>query len=184
MIADRTGPIQVRHEPLTPGTIAKRDGKTLDLTHDFSRRLFDVSTKGLDIGVSCSPCGIEGSVNVDLDIETQWKIPRKAQLSITPQNLAAAMELSMHVGGTLKSGYNPGELNIISVPITGFNVLEIFKIGAFLTVVSTNTCLAALKTDICIRMLVLRLANGLGQPRRPWVQGCRFRMPPFSGSIS
>ncbi|KAF2185677.1 hypothetical protein K469DRAFT_750369 [Zopfia rhizophila CBS 207.26] len=127
---------KITNEPLTPGSpaLAKRDGKTLSLAHDFSRRLFDVNTKGLDIGVSCSPCGIEGSVNVDFDLETVLKVPVGASMKITPQNIAAAVELSLHLGGKLASAYSPGDVNVVSVPLTGFNVGGFFKLGIFLTV--------------------------------------------------
>lgn len=127
---------KITNEPLPPGSpaLAKRDGKTLSLAHDFSQQLFDVNTKGLDIGVSCSPCGIEGSVNVDLDLETFMKVPVGASMKITPRNIAAAIELSLHLDGKLASAYSPGDVNVVSVPLTGFNVGGFFKLGVFLTV--------------------------------------------------
>ncbi|KAF2870621.1 hypothetical protein BDV95DRAFT_574253 [Massariosphaeria phaeospora] len=120
--------------PLDGPVRAKRDGSTLNLKHDFSRRLFDINSKGLDIGVSCSKCGTEGSVLVDFDIEKKWKVPAGASMQITPQNVAASIELALHLSGKLTSAYSPGDVNVVSVPITGINVGDVFKIGVFLTV--------------------------------------------------
>src|SRR5437879_6512368 len=68
----------VRNEPLPPGSpaLVKRDGKAFDFTKSFNRRLFDVNAKGLDIGVSCSNCGISGSINIDIDLEKWMGIPK------------------------------------------------------------------------------------------------------------
>jgi hypothetical protein len=127
---------KITTEPLAPGssTLPKRDGKTMSLEHDFSRRLFDVKSGGLDIGVSCNPCGTEGSVNVDFDLETKFKIPKGASMTVTPQNIAAAVALSLELGGELTSAFNPADITVVSVPLTGIDVAGFFKLGIFLTV--------------------------------------------------
>jgi hypothetical protein len=127
---------QVRNNPLPPTSVAKRDGKTMSISRDFSRQIFDLSTGGLDIGVSCSPCGIQGSINVDLDVEVAWLVNSKASITIAPQNIEAYMTLVMHLSGKLASPYNPSDLTVVSIPISGVGAGGLFKLGGFLTVVS------------------------------------------------
>jgi hypothetical protein len=173
---------KITNEPLPPGSpaLAKRDGKTLSLAHDFSRQLFNVNTKGLDIGVSCSPCGIEGSVNIDLDLETAFGIPVGASMKITPRNIAAAIELSLQLDGELASAYSPDDVNVVSVPLTGFNVGGFFKLGVFLTVVriscSKSIANEATLADLLCRISDSRLMNGQGQRRLLWGRECLFRI--------
>jgi hypothetical protein len=125
----------VRNEPLPLSRKMKRDGKTLNLAHDFSRSLFSVNYKGLDVGISCSDCGTEGTVLIDVDTETNFiGVPVGASMSVTPQNLAAVMQLSLQLSGKLGSSY-VDELNVVSAPITGIGIGSFFKIGLFVTVV-------------------------------------------------
>lgn len=125
---------KISHEPLqNPSALAKRDA--MSLAQDFTRDLFNLNAGGLDIGVSCSKCGTEGSVNVDLDIEQKLFVPVGASMKITPQDIAAAVELALTLSGTLAEGFNPAPLNVVSIPLIGFNVGGFFKLGVFLTVV-------------------------------------------------
>ncbi|CAI6336774.1 unnamed protein product [Periconia digitata] len=125
---------KIYNEPLPAGATAKRDGTTLNVAHDFSRSLFNTNAKGLDIGVSCSDCGTEGSVLIDFDIGKILGVPAGASISVTPQNIAAQVLLSLELNGNLASGWAPSALNVVSVPITGINIAGVFKVGVFLTV--------------------------------------------------
>ncbi|KAF2105459.1 hypothetical protein BDV96DRAFT_509325, partial [Lophiotrema nucula] len=124
----------ITNEPLPPGTPVKRDGKTLSVAHDFSQNIFNVNTKGLDIGVDCNPCGTEGSLLVDVDAEKVLGVPVGFNMVVTPQNIAAAIELSLRLGGTLTSAYSPPEKNIVSIPLYGIGAGDAFKLGLFLSV--------------------------------------------------
>jgi hypothetical protein len=136
---------KVKNEPLPPSRMMKRDGKTLNLAHDFSRSLFNVNYKGLDIGISCSDCGTEGTLLIDVDTETNFiGVPVGASMSVTPQNLAAIMQLSLQLSGKLGSAYVQ-ELNVVSVPITGIGIGSFFKIGLFVTVVCIFRVLRQIK---------------------------------------
>jgi len=136
---------KIWHEPLqTTPALAKRD--TMSLASDFSRELFNVNAGGLGIGVQCVQCGTEGSVNVDLDLETKLAFPVGGSMKITPQDLAAAVELALTLSGTLESPWNPGELNVVSIPLVGFNVGGFFKLGVFLTVV----CISRIENKIVL----------------------------------
>jgi len=136
---------KVKNEPLPPSRMMKRGGKTLNLAHDFSRSLFNVKYKGLDIGISCSDCGTEGTLLIDVDTKTNFLgIPTGASMSVTPQNLAAIMQLSLQLSGKLGSDYVK-ELNVVSVPITGIGIGSFFKIGLFVTVVRIFRILRRIK---------------------------------------
>ena len=119
----------------------------MSLAQDFTRDLFNLNAGGLDIGVSCSKCGTEGSVAVDLDIEQKFFVPVGASMKVTPQDIAAAVELALTLSGQLSEGFNPTPLNVVSVPLLGFNVGGFFKLGVFLTVVRIDKSSTIFKTN-------------------------------------
>jgi hypothetical protein len=179
---------KITSQPVAPGgpALPKRDGKTMSLEHDFSQRLFDVNTKSLDIGVACNPCGTEGSVNIDFDLDTKWKIPVGASMTVTPQNLAAVVGLSLELGGELTSAYNPGDVNVVSVPLTGIDVAGFFKLGIFLTVVCIDLRFPQIVWAFAYRncrMLASRLRNGEARRKPVWGQECQYPILPTSKLI-
>ena len=56
-----------------------------------------------------------------------------AALSVSPEDVAASVQLALTEEGTLSEAYNWQE-TIISIPIEGITILKVLKVGAFLDV--------------------------------------------------
>ncbi|KAF2762813.1 hypothetical protein EJ05DRAFT_506488 [Pseudovirgaria hyperparasitica] len=127
--------LSVGHKPLEDHRLDIRDEPDLEigLRSDFSRQLFSTTISGIDLAVDCSNCGTTGSLDVDFDVDVSWFKLQSASMTLQPRDVAAFLELGLSAQGTLGQPYS-WQKNLVSIPIQGFSIAKILKVGAFLDV--------------------------------------------------
>lgn len=136
----RTYTLKISNMPLTPmhrmlmarGLLPRDTDFSMDLTSGFDANLFSKTIGGWTTSVDAVVRTV-GSLNVDLDLDVNWKLDlTAASMAISPENVAASIQLALTEKGTLAEGF-AWQDTIISIPIRGIEILK-FKIGAFLDV--------------------------------------------------
>jgi hypothetical protein len=113
--------------------MAKRDEDfTLSLASNLDRNLFSKEVNGIDLSLDCVHCGTSGSLLVDFHLDVDW-FDTTVIMKVSPQEVAAYLQLALSAQGTLSNEYNWQD-TIISIPIEGIEAGSFAKIGAFLEV--------------------------------------------------
>jgi hypothetical protein len=121
--------------PLNSSVLAPRDDPdfVMSLASNFNRNLFSTTIDGIDLSVDCVNCGTSGKLNVDFDLDVNVFSDSHLAMKVSPQDVAAFLQLRLSASGTLAKEYR-WEKNLISIPIEGVKVGSFAKIGAFLDV--------------------------------------------------
>jgi hypothetical protein len=132
--------LNVGHTPLTPthrslmsrGILPRDTDFTMSLASSYDQNLFSDTvgewTTQVDAVIST-----EGKLNVDMDIDVAWFKLKSAAMSITPENVAASIQLALSEKGKLGKEYT-WQKTIVSIPIEGISIAKVVKVGAFLDV--------------------------------------------------
>jgi hypothetical protein len=132
--------LNVGHMPLTPthrmlmerGVMPRATDFTMSIASSYDKNLFSTTVGGWTTSVD-AVVRTAGSLNVDFDISVKWLQVKSASMTITPENIAASIQLALTEKGTLKQAYN-WQKTILSIPIQGISILKVVKLGAFLDV--------------------------------------------------
>lgn len=132
--------LHVGNMPLTPthrmlmarGVMKRESDFTFGLEGGYDQRLFE-ATKGNWTTSVDAVVRTVGSLNVEFDIDIDWFSLDSASMSVSPEGLAASLQLALSAEGTLREGY-PWKETVLSIPVQGINLKGIIKLGAFVDV--------------------------------------------------
>lgn len=132
--------LNVGHMPLTPnhrmlmerGLVPRGPDFSMDLTSGFDKNLFSATVGGWTTSVDAVVRTV-GSLDVDFDLDVDWLKLKSASMTITPEDVAASIQLALSEHGTLAQAYS-WQKTIISIPIEGIEIAKVVKLGAFLDV--------------------------------------------------
>ncbi|KAL7796772.1 hypothetical protein V8C37DRAFT_327830 [Trichoderma ceciliae] len=116
------------------GNGARDVGKdvSIDVGHDFSGPIYSTTINGVNLGISCSSCKTQGSLNADITLS----LSHGFEASVTTQNsFGAAFQVSLTAGGSISSPLSVS-IPIASVPLAGFSIADVVDIGPQLTIVA------------------------------------------------
>lgn len=121
--------------PLNSSVLARRDDPdfVMSLESNFNRNLFSTEVNGIELSVDCVNCGTSGRLNVEFDMDVNVFSDSHLAMKISPQDVAAFLQIALSAKGTLSKEYS-WEKTLISIPIEGVKVDSFAKIGAFLDV--------------------------------------------------
>jgi hypothetical protein len=107
----------------------------IDISHDFSGPIYSTTIDGVNLGISCSTCNTQGTIDADITLS----LSNGFQASVTTQNsLGATFEVSLTAGGAISSPLSTS-IPIYSVALAGFSIADVVTIGPQLTVVADAT---------------------------------------------
>lgn len=132
--------LSVGHMDLTPnhrmlmarGLMPRGPDFTMSLASGFDKNLFSTTVGGWTTSVD-AVVRTAGSLNVDIDIDVSWFSLKSAAMKVSPENVAASIQLALTESGTLAKAYD-WKKTIISIPIEGIEIAKVIKLGAFLDV--------------------------------------------------
>jgi hypothetical protein len=132
--------LNVGHTPLTPmhrslmsrGVLPRDTDFTMSLVSSYDKNLFSTTVGDWTTSVD-AVVRTDGKLNVDIDIDVGFFKLNSAAMSITPENVAASIQLALSERGKLGKEYS-WQKTIVSIPIEGINIAKVVKIGAFLDV--------------------------------------------------
>ncbi|RFU76989.1 hypothetical protein TARUN_5236 [Trichoderma arundinaceum] len=108
---------------------------SIDIGHDFSGPIYSTTLDGVNLGISCSNCKTQGTVNADITLS----LSNGFQASITTQNnLGATFEVSLTAGGSISSPLSTS-IPIATVPLAGFSIADVVDIGPQLIIEADAT---------------------------------------------
>lgn len=137
----RSYTLKISNMPLTPmhrmlmsrGVFPRDTDFSMSLVSGFDANLFSKTVGSWTTSVDAVVRTV-GSLNVDFDVDVNWRLKlTKASMVITPENVAASIQLALTEKGTLREGF-AWQDTIISIPIRGVEFLKKFKLGAFLDI--------------------------------------------------
>lgn len=121
----------------TTGNTAREVSKdvSIDVGHDFSGPIYSTTIQGVNLGIACSDCKTQGTLNADITLS----LSDGFQASITTQNsFGATFEVSLTAGGAISSPLSTS-IPIATVPLAGFSIADVVDIGPELSVVADAT---------------------------------------------
>lgn len=132
--------LNVGHTPLTPahrmlmsrGVFPRDADFSMSLTSGFDQNLFSATVGDWTTSVDAVVRTV-GSLDVDFDIDVSWLKLKSAAMTISPENVAASIQLALTERGKLGKAYTWQD-TIVSIPINGIEIAKVVKIGAFLDI--------------------------------------------------
>ncbi|KAM0262119.1 hypothetical protein ACHAQJ_001860 [Trichoderma viride] len=107
----------------------------IDISHDFSGQIYSTTIDGVNLGISCSTCNTQGTLDADITLS----FSNGFEASVTTQNnLGATFEVSFTAGGAISSPLSTS-IPIYSVALAGFSIEDVVDIGPQLNVVADAT---------------------------------------------
>jgi hypothetical protein len=126
-------PLTPQHRMLMERGVMKRESDfTFGLEGGYDQRLLE-ATQGAWTASVDAVVRTVGDLNVDFDIDVDWWKLDSASMSVSPEGLAASLQLALSAEGTLREAYSK-QKNVISVPVQGVNLKGFIKLGAFVDV--------------------------------------------------
>ncbi|KAM0466720.1 hypothetical protein ACHAPV_000225 [Trichoderma viride] len=125
--------IRINGTPAT-GTSARSISKdvAIDVSHDFSGPIYSTTIDGVTLGISCSTCNTQGTLNADITLS----LSDGFQASVTTSNsLGATFEVSLTASGGLSSPLSTN-IPIFSTALAGFTIADVVTIGPQLQLVA------------------------------------------------
>lgn len=132
--------LHVGNMPLTPahrmlmerGLMSRAADYTMSLVSGYDQNLFSTTVGGWTTSVDATIRTV-GNLNVDFDVDVSWLKLKSAAMTITPEDVAASLQLALTEKGTLSKAYN-WKKTVLSIPIQGITIAKVVKLGAFLDI--------------------------------------------------
>lgn len=105
---------------------------SMSLASSFDHNLFSTTVAGVDMSVDCV-LRTAGQLNVDINIDVSWFKVSSAKMTISPEDVAASIDIALSESGTLSHAYS-WQKTVISIPVEGIEIAGVVKLGAFLDV--------------------------------------------------
>ncbi|KAF2471053.1 uncharacterized protein BDR25DRAFT_154353, partial [Lindgomyces ingoldianus] len=127
--------LNVGHMPLTPvhrllmerELLPRGPDFTMSLASSYDKNLFSTTVGGWTTSVDAT-IRTAGSLNVDFDVDVSWFSLSSASMTISPQDVAASIQLALSESGTLSKAYS-WQKTVVRIEIA-----KVVKLGAFLDV--------------------------------------------------
>ncbi|KAL7939268.1 hypothetical protein V8C35DRAFT_4443 [Trichoderma chlorosporum] len=103
----------------------------IDISHDFSGSIYSTTIDGVNLGLSCSTCNTQGTLNADITLS----FDNGFEASLTTSNsLGATVEVSLTASGSISSPLSTS-IPVYSVALAGISIEDVADIGPELTLV-------------------------------------------------
>lgn len=108
---------------------------SINIGHDFSGPIYSTTIDGVNLGIACSSCKTQGSVNADITLS----LSNGFEASLTTSgSLGALFEVSLTAGGSISSPLSTN-IPIASVPLGSFEIAGVVTIGPQLNIEADAT---------------------------------------------
>lgn len=116
------------------GTTARSISKdvSINVSHDFSGPIYSTTVDGINLGISCSKCNTQGTLNADITLSLSNGFGASVT---TSNNLGAIFDISLSASGALTSPLTTS-IPIFSTALAGFSIANVVTIGPELKLVA------------------------------------------------